>query len=648
MSSITSSGVSALLAFQRSLETVSHNIANANTPGYSRQTLDLQTRTPNLLNGNYVGTGVEVGSARRVTDQILIDQVRVTRSAASEMESLHALAKELDSILGDETISLSGGFDNFNAALQGVSNSPDSVAARQAFIAASNNLINRFSSLEQQFNRITTTMNGQMDAVVEQVNSLTSSIAAINNELLSSQGSSAQPNDLLDKRDQLIADLGELVGIRVVEDSEGSQNVFLTSGAVLVLGATTGELTTVSSNNYPEFKDLAIVSQSGTAVPISKASGGKVAGILAFRDQMLLPTKEAMNRIAISFADQFNQKHELGMDLKGAIGADFFEDINTVNKTLKRSVANTGNTGNAEFAVTLSNSSELTGESYRLQYDNGTTTYTLSRVSDGTTVTTFQPADLPVGITGEGFSLALSAGAIQDGDSFLIKPTVGGAGDLKLLHQDPARIAAALPVKVAPTIANAGNSQVTITGMSNKTGNTPLATPVTLTYDAANQRFDSTVGGPFAYDPATDSGNSYTLSIPGLGDVNFDIKDIPSDGDVFTLSSNAGGVGDNRNAIGLIALSQNKTMDNGTSTFSEVFNKEVASTGAKTHQAEMNKETSESLEKQALARRDAMSGVNLDEEAANLLKFQQAYQAAAQIISISTNLFSSIIQLLGR
>lgn len=648
MGSITGSGVSALLAFQRSLETVSHNIANANTPGYSRQALDLQTRAPNLLNGSYVGTGVEVGATRRVVDQILIEQVRVSRSSSSEMESLHQLAKELDSILGDETISLSGGYDDFNAALQSVSNSPDSVAARQAFIASSNNLINRFASLDSQFSRITSTMNGQMEAVVQQVNSLTKGISAINNELLSSQGGEAKPNDLLDKRDELVSELGKLVGIRVVEDSDGSQNVFLSSGAVLVLGSDAGTLTTVNNSDNPEFKDLAITSQSGATVAINKASGGKVAGILDFREQMLRPTKEAINRIAISFADQFNQRHALGMDLKGAVGSDLFENINTANKTLKRSIENTNNTGSAVLAISITDSTSLTGESYRLNYDHGTTTYTLSKAADGSAVTTFVPGDLPVTVSAEGFSIALTAGAIADGDSFLIKPTLGGAGDLKLLHQDPSRIAVALPVKVAPAISNAGNSQINITGMANKTGSTALATPITLTYDALNQRFNSTTGGPFAYDPTTDSGNSYTLSIPGLGDVNFDIKDVPSDGDVFTLSSNAGGVGDNRNAVTLLSLSEAKTLDDATATFSEVFNKEVASIGAKTHQAEINKETSDSLVKQAEARRDSISGVNLDEEAANLLKFQQAYQAAAQIISISTNLFSSIIQLLGR
>jgi flagellar hook-associated protein 1 FlgK len=635
---------SGLQVFQRAISVAGHNISNANTEGYSRQRVELGTRPPGFTGQGFIGNGVQIESIDRLFDQFVVDRLRDTTSSSAQYETQYLLSSRVSNLLGDADAGLNAGLESFFNAVQTLADDPASIPARQLLLAEGESLVGRFQNLDTQLDSLRDEINGSLANIVNEVNGLSKGIADANRAVVdaTSQGSGQVPNDLLDKRDQLITRLSELVSVRTVQQDDGAVNVFVGSGQSLVTRFLASPLQTVTNDLDARRLEIGISGAGAVSVITNNISGGKLGAVLDFRDQVLDPAQNALGRVAISLGVTFNQQHQLGIDLNGDPGGDFF---NLAAPDVAASSRNSG-TASVTGSLDLANIDDLTIEDYQLLFDGSS--WTLSRVSDGQTVALSGNGTLATPFTAAGINLVVS-GSASAGDRFLIKPTRSGSAATGVLVDNARQIAAAAPVRV--TEATNANGLPTNTGsgvfeyQAVDASFAQLGTGITFSYNTALQQFDYSgdATGSIAYNPATDSGTVFTVA-----GISFRVNGTPANGDSFTAANNSGGSGDNANALLLAGLQTANTMENGSTSFQGAYSQLIGQLGAQTRSAQITAESQGALLTQAQQDRDAISGVNLDEEAANLLRFQQAYQAIAQVISAAESTFQTLINAIGR
>ncbi len=638
MGDILGNGVSALLAFQRSLATVSHNISNVNTPGYTRQRTDLSTLPPQFTGAGYIGTGVQVTGIERVYDSFLNRQVTTNTAAESQLSQFHQLASQVDNLLGSQGAGLNASLQSFFSALQDVANTPTSTAVRQTFLSSAQSLVQTFHTLSGQLNSLNDNVNQSLTNNAADITSLAQGIAKLNREIVNAQGagSGITPNDLLDQRGALVNKLAKLVGVTTIQEGNGALDVYIGSGQALVVGLKSATVATANNTTDPSHKDLTLSFGGGAPVAITaQISGGTVGGMLQFRKDVLDPALNGLGRLAVGLAQTFNAQHRLGMDLKGRMGGDFF--VAPQPQVLPAP----GNAGSVT-SVTVSDPAQLTTSDYRLSY-NGSA-WTLTRLSDGQNVALSGSGTAASPFTADGLSIVVGPGAAA-GDQYLIQPTRTGAAQIGLAVTEPDRIAAAAPVRIDPAVDSTGTTTNTGTGAFGAVTATaaaalPLSGDITFTYDAATKTFSYSGGasGSFAYDPSTDSGKTFSAA-----GIQFTVTGTPATGDQFIMSNNTAGIGDNRNAVLLGQLQSKPLLVGGTASYSDTYGQLVADVGSKTQQADVAQQAQAALLQQAQQAQSAVSGVNLDEEAAKMIQFQQAYQAAARVITVSDTIFQTLL-----
>ena len=381
MTDILGIGYSGLAAAQRALSTTGHNISNANTDGYSRQTVNLSTNPPELFGNGYLGNGVKVASIQRVYDDFLVNQVRVNSSSFGSVDTFQQLASSIDNLLGNSNTSLNTGIDNYFNAVHQVANTPTSQPARQALISQSNTLVQNFQYVNTTVNQGYNQVNAAITTSVSQINSIAKNIAELNNQIVLATGAAAggSPNDLLDQRDAQLNKLADLVTVATVKESNGAVNVFVGNGQSLVVGTKSQSLSVVQNLYDPTRNEIGYSSSAGTNVDISsQISGGSLGGLLNYRAQVLDTTKNTLGRLAIGMASTLNTQHHLGMDLNGNLGGDIFSVAAPVVST------SSSNAGTGTVTASLINANDLTSSDYKLVY-NGANTYSLTRLDDGQT-----------------------------------------------------------------------------------------------------------------------------------------------------------------------------------------------------------------------------------------------------------------------
>lgn len=650
-------GLSGLNAAQAALVTTGHNTANVNTPGYSRQSAQVATAGGVYrASVGFFGSGAKVVDVTRSYDAYLASQLNQSQSLNQSLTTYYTQISQIDNLLANQKAGLAPQLQALFTNIQAVANTPADPAARQQLISSAQATANQFRSMDQYLSGLNNTTNDQISGTVDQINSYAEQIASLNKQvaLLSNASGGQAPNDLLDQRDQLVNQLGLLVGTKLVVQDGGQYNITIGNGQSLVLGDHAAKLAAVPSAADPSRMAVAVVNAAGMAVqlPDSMLSGGVLGGLMQFRNETLAPAQNALGRIAIALSDAFNSQHKLGMDLNGALGTDFFSQASP------GLLANSRNTGNLVLTPSFSNPGQLTTSDYRLDVGAGPS-YTLTRLSDNQVIpmTAGFPGAAPANTTTfDGVTLTLASGAGAPGDSFLIQPTRTGARDLSVLVNDPAKIAAASPIATGNTAANQGSGKISAAKIGAAYPATPLAAKVTLFYDAAtNQlsgfpagaavtvtRADGTPdpaspyapGAPVNYTPgATISFNGISLSISGA----------PANGDTFTVDKNTGGISDGSNALLLGALQNKKTMGSGTASFNDSYAQLVSSVGNKARQIQIAGTAQTSLATQIRAAQQSVSGVNQDEETANLLMFQQMYQANAKVIQTASTMFDAVL-----
>jgi len=610
MSGLLATSLSGLLASQRAMETTQNNISNVNTDGYSRQRVELGTKPAQFTGDGYVGQGVNVTNISRSYDQFVNKQLSASTSAFNEVDRYKQLASGVDNLLGDSTTGMAPALNNFFSALSGVSSDPSAIPPRQVLLADADTVAQTFNTLGNRLENMRSQNNTDIGSKVDTINSIAASIADLNSQISANLGKTQglkQPNDLLDQQDALLSKLSEIINVNVVPQADGSSSVFVGNGQPLVLNNRATTFITLQNQFDPGKLLVGVQTATETIDITSQISGGSLGGALRFRDEVLDPTQQKLGQLAAGLSMEINAVHQKGFDLNGVAGTALFSFAGAGIPV----TPNSKNIGNAavtasfqDVNVNPSATANLDYSDYKLTYVNagGGVDYTLTRLRDNqvinltaTTVAgvstlsyaTTQPANTTIkALPGINIKVDTSGGQtpLAVGDASFIRPTYSAALTIGVNITDPKKVAAATNIEVDPVT------------------NLPVQKR-----DALNN-------------PVVDAqGNPVYVTINGP---------MP---------------GDNRNALQLASLKDKLSMSGGSSSFNGAYGQIVAGVGTLTQSAQLNSAAQQTMLNQAKGARESLAGVNLDEEAANLIKFQQAYQAAAQSVSVARSLFDSLL-----
>ncbi|MEN4801159.1 flagellar hook-associated protein FlgK [Pantoea agglomerans] len=548
MSSIINSAMSGLSAAQAALSTTSNNISNYTVAGYSRQTTVLAQANSTLQGNSYYGNGVNITGVQREYDAFIATQLRGSSANYSAVSTQHSQISNIDDLLSTSTTSLSTSLQGFFTNLQNVVSNANDPSARQSMLSNAQGLVSQFQTSAQYLNNMQNSVNADVDSSIKQVNTLTSQIADLNKQIGKlSTANGAAPNDLLDKRDQLVNTLNNVVGV-TVSQQDGGYTVAMANGLTLVNGDKSHDLVAMPSSSDPTRTTIGYVDkQAGNVeIPEKLITTGSLGGLLAFRTQDLDLAQNQLGQLAAAFTTSFNDVHKQGFDSKGNQGVDFFNIGSPIV------VGNSKNSTAASVTAEWTDTSALKASNYTVSYDGNN--WTATRASDSTAVTITAGTDASGNTTlsFDGMKLTVAGTpAPAAKDSFLVKPVQNAINDMSVAITSESQVAAAGAV---------------------------------------------------------------------------------------------GGESDNRNAQKLLNL-QDVKLVGGNATLSQAYATIVSSVGNKTSSLETTSTTQKSVVSQLTQRQQSVSGVNLDEEYANLTKYQQYYMANAQVLQTASTVFNALINI---
>ncbi|EJM24506.1 flagellar hook-associated protein FlgK [Pseudomonas sp. GM21] len=681
--SLLNIGMSGLSASQSSLMTTGNNIANADTAGYSRQQTVQGTKASNQFGNVYIGTGTTLADVRRVYNSYLDAQLQTTTSLNSDAAAYAGQISPLDALLSDNSTGIDGALTKFFASVQNVNAKPGDDASRQLLLSDAQALSNRFNSVSAQLTAQNASINGNLANMAEQVNNLAATVANLNQKISEVSKAGGMPNDLLDARNETVRQLSTFTGAQVIE-RDGNLDVYLGSGQPLVMGGTASTLQVVPSLADPSRMGIQLNRGSSIVDITSVMTGGEIGGLLRYRSTVLDPAMNELGRVALVVADQMNNLQAQGIDKNGAFGSNLFNSINSAAQMANRSVATVGNSaGSGNFDVSIEDSGKLTINDYKVTFISGTN-YTVQRLPEGTSMGAFSTLTTPPMI--DGFSLKLSGGTAAAGDTFKITPTRNAATNIKTEMTDSNRLAIAAPLSAAIAPGGSGTLSISSSGQPTLTTQFDISDPATtqamqnglMNSTPVKVVFGASGGATQTYQMLDAQGtvlssgnivpnqnNTLSLSIP-LVDASgaaimdpgppsvqrtaaFDmtIAGSPGTGSAINISFAQAGSLDNRNGTSLAGLQTKQTVDTGSASkgvsLSDAYGKLVEGVGSKAAQGKLDSAATEAILASAKGARDSLSGVDLDEESGNLVKYQQYYTASSQIIKAAQEIFSTLI-----
>ena len=678
MASLINIGMSGLNASQGALATVGNNIANANAAGYSRQQIVQGTAGSQQSGGVFIGTGTTLADVRRVYNAYLDAQLQTTTSLNGDAQAYLDQIGPIDKLLSDKSTGVSAALSSFFASLQASAGAPGDASARDLLLGNAKTLSNRFNSIASQLNQQNEGVNSQLETLTSMVNQHSATIASLNKQIAQATTSGNTPNDLLDARNEAVRSLNELVGV-TVQEHDNVYDITLGTGQALVLGNTSNTLSAVPGKTDKSQFTIQINTPSSNSDVTSALSGGKIGGLIRYRDEVLAPAINELGRTALVVADAINKQLGQGLDANGEFGASLFNNINSAKAISERSLAATGNSaGSGNLDVTITDSGALTTYDYQVTFSSNND-YSVRR-SDGTDMGSFKLDQKPAPQI-DGFTMSLNGGALDKGDSFKVSPTRSGATNIGVQMSDSSKLAFAGPLVASKGGSNSGTGVVNgldLTQALNIYGGAGLglaqseiegAMPVRIAFDEAvngvqgyrvlNEQGDEIGKGTVV--PGQD--NKVTINVPVLDaagqpvtnpdgskktvDFNTTISGSPGKGDTFDIKFNKDGKSDNTNANKLLDLQTKPTVGvnsgGGGVSMATSYSQLVSKVGGKASQAAVDGTATNAALSYAAASRSSVSQVNLDEEASNLVKFQQYYTASSQIIKAAQETFSVLI-----
>jgi len=663
---LLSLGTQAVRANQTALGVVGQNISNVNTEGYTRQVVHFNSVVP---------SGVKLEDVERVTNGYLTQQFWTDSSNYHASDIYTDMAFEVDGLLGKDITSVTTAMDLYFGTMQNAVDDPTSMAHRELLLQQSSTLEGRFNSLYDNINDQHSKINYRLDTAVDQVNAYAKSVSELNDQIRIVTLSGDSANELIDQRDRAVEEIAKRIDIQTIDSDDNMIDIRIAHGQPLVVGLSANELYTYRNSLDPVGRDIAIDIAGTKSVVSDQISGGTLGGLLSYRREVLNPTLNELGRVAIAFSESMNTVQKAGMDLRNDLGDDLFQDVNSSRLMYSRIQGDEKNRGTYPIAqVEISDLSKLTSDEYELDfvsYDE----FRLKNLTTGEVHTqdSLQRVQNPVNphvTEGSYFmdddNLVLEIGGSRltmtttsrfvPGDTFRIQPTRMGAEQISVEMTDPQKLALANPVRINTGIDNMGTGEasVVVTDVNDKSFTTTahaLTPPVEIVFNGADPltytAFDMT-------DPASpqplDIGHGPMEDLTfvagkaiELGGYAVTIVNDPHAGDTFSFEYNLDGFSDNRNALAMSNLQKADVLDTGS--YQDVYSGILERVAGTTSRSKIVTESQKSVLDATIEVRSSISGVNMDEEAAKLVQFQQAYQASAQIISVSQKLFDTILNI---
>lgn len=678
MSSLLSLGIQAVRANQAGLAITGNNISNVNTPGYSRQ-------VPHFMSVD--GGGVKQESAQRVVNEFVNTLMWTDASRFGASKAFERISNQVDNAIASGPTSVAIKLDDYFSALQAANDSPTSMTTRELFVAESSATVGRFRDLYNQVEAQKAGINTRLQEITEEINSQARTIANLNDRIRLANAAQTDPYELLDQRDQALAELSELIDISVVEQSPAGKAVFIGNGEPLVIGIQANSLMAQGSKLNPEQFDVQLRSGKSTISMGASISGGELGGLLDARDTLVNSTLDELGRLSLVFAETMNSQHRLGIDYQGRMGQNLFRDINELGLMQSRVSSDL-----IPATVKITDVGQLRASEYELVFTDADK-FRLTRQSDGKVWTEqnlqnqtsanlvesenqmfFDPANGDLTLRVDGFELSVdSLSAFSVNERMLITPTRTAADDMRLNITNGQQLALASPIVAEGNTGNLGTGKATvqltdavpltmnpIRAMDNLFANGQAEqmqlTKTSTGYDVAlfDQDGNSVSTSGLVVD-ATDERNIIIRNAdPNLrGEIQVQMTGNPDENDQFTIGFNFDvvdavtgtianpGISDNRNGLALSDLTKSQTSLEGN--YNQTYGRMVERVGMVTKVAQMDTRASQAVLESSKRQREEISGVNLDEEAVKLIQFQQAYQAAAQLITASQRTFDALI-----
>lgn len=647
------------------LQTTSKNIANVNTDGYVRERTE---------HGTMIDNQVGKGNTYRLLNEFAQKQLNRDTSNKTFFDQFVSEANRVDTLFSQEANSLSTGINSLFNNVQEALNQPSSTVARSLVMTNADSLISQMDRLSGIVLDQKNVVNEQLEIFSDEANTLIQKIGSLNQQIAGVNGTNnaSAASGTYNERDKAIRDLSELIDIETLDGPNGEKLVFMGSGEAVVMQNGSFNLFSMRGDPDPNFKELRLDVNGGKAVPLEVDASklkGKIGGLLAFRDDILVPAQNQIGQMGLALADAFNQQNHLGMDANGKLGGDIFT-IPTA-----KGFAYQANTGGAGVSATVEpgKGSNLPASDFIVTYTANPNEVSIQPVDNkgeplgAATTATFVGGEINSannpGVDLFGLQLTM-AGAGNEGDKFQIKLNSEAAANITLATGRGEDLALASPIRTADDINNTGSGAISAGSVSSVT-----AGGFTTTTPPALANGDITIvkaAGTNDYLISDGNGANVPITIAppgknvlaGLGapydgyGFDFDIEGSPATGDSFTLEFNKGGFDDNRNGLKLAELQngdlvrQNVVSSSDADnhkTFNQAYAGLVTDIGVVTGQAKTNGAAFDALAQQSEAWYESLSGVNLDEEAANLLRFQQSYAASAQVLSAARSIFDTLL-----
>jgi flagellar hook-associated protein 1 FlgK len=660
-SSLLSIGQSAMAASYAALQTTGNNIANANTPGYSRQQVALQTLNGQYTGSGFFGKGVDVATVTRAHSDFLTREAATSRSVASGDQARSDQLAQLESVFqtgqGGIGYTAATAFDAF----VDVANKPQDDSARQVALARLGDLTSQFRSASDQLDQLQSGVTVDVKAAVASVNALTQKIANLNFQIANAQGTGHTPNDLLDQRDSAINDLSQYMQVSTVAADDGSVSVFMTGGQKLVLGSNATTLAAVPDQYDPSKVQLGITESGATrAFPPGFVTAGSIAGLLQFQNVDLRDARDMLGQMAVAITGRLNSQQALGLDLGTPPGAG--APLLSTGAPLVQPSSNNAQVGGVPVAsyingagqrvpsvsLAIVDSDAVQASDYELFADpaNPAGTYTLTRLSDGVS------QQVTNGSVVDGFRIDVTNPPPAARDRFLLQPVAPAIANIQGVMNDPKGIAAASPVTGTVGASNTGTAAVAALKATSTSLNPNLTATITFTDNLGNYSYSlvDTTGAL----PTVNGTGTWTAGTPiQLNGWSMDLSGVPKSGDTLTVQKTAFPAGDNGNANALVALRDlafvgRQVLPSGVAqgqTVTDAYASALANVGVRVQSAKLSADQSASIAADAKTAQASNSGVNLDEEAARLIQYQQSYQAAAKMLQVAQQIFDSLLQL---
>jgi flagellar hook-associated protein 1 FlgK len=644
-------GTRAMFANYAALQTTGNNIANANTQGYSRQQVELSTAKGQYTGAGFFGQGVNVTTVTRSYDRFLTSQAISTNSMAASDAARNDQLKQLENVftLGESGLGYAAG--KLLNAFVDVANNPQDASSRQVVLTRAQELSTRFATAGEQLNTLQIGVSLDVRSAVDTLNSQARQLADLNKKISALNGAGHPPNDLLDQRDQLIADISSKINVTTIQADDGSVGLFIGGGQSLVLGSTANTLK-ASPDDYDPAKVQITLVEGGVDRPVLAQSitGGSIAGLLRFQNDDLSAARNLLGQMAVAISGAVNQQQSLGLDAgqPAAAGAPIF------SVGAPRTLAANANLGDASFGLTVTDSTHVQASDYELRFDG--TSYSMTRLSDNTQVASgLSAADLATGVQVDGLTVQLNAGASASGDRYLLQGVGTASAEMKTVLANPKGLAAAAMVTSSFAVTNTGTATAASLGVVDGNAYDPALT--------ARFTFNSDTGD-YAYD-MLDASNAVVSSGTGtwtagqpisVNGFELRLAGVPRNGDVVSVGPTTSPAANNGNALNFVALANSafvgaETLSNGSvapgKTITDAYASALSEIGVRVQSAKSASGISASVAATAESARANKAGVNLDEEAARLIQFQQSYQAAAKMLQVAQSVFDTLLQTAG-